>query len=29
MDKADIPFLPASQLSQLIHDRTVSPCRGG
>ncbi len=25
MDKADIPFLPASQLSQLIHDRTVSP----
>ena len=25
MDKADIPFLPASQLSQLIQDRTVSP----
>ena len=25
MDKADIPFLPASQLSRLIHDRTVSP----
>ncbi len=25
MDKADIPFLPASQLSGLIHDRAVSP----
>ncbi len=25
MEKADIPFLPASQLSQLIHDRAVSP----
>ncbi len=25
MDKADIPFLPAVQLSGLIHDRAVSP----
>ena len=25
MDKADIPFLPASQLSRLIDDRAVSP----
>ena len=25
MDKSDIPFLPASQLSRLIQDRTVSP----
>ena len=25
MDKADIPFLPVTQLSELIKDRTVSP----